>query len=134
MLTTSLLERMRNNVMVVEVWDKKTTAEKDQVRLLLKTHILCYVIASVFRYLTQTVIVIVYGRTSSNGHFSNTGNLLLQSLRGRLKGYLIVYYEYIIKTTLLLQAFWLSPVGAINIEFLLYILIPKKNSTQSVEI
>ena len=31
LLTCSLLERMRNNVMVLEVWDKKTTAEKDQV-------------------------------------------------------------------------------------------------------
>ena len=31
LLTGSLLERLRNNMMVVEVWDKKTTAEHDQL-------------------------------------------------------------------------------------------------------
>jgi len=32
LLTASLLERMRNNYMILEVWDKKTTAENDQVK------------------------------------------------------------------------------------------------------
>ena len=32
LLSSSLLERMRNNFMVIEVWDKKTSAENDQVR------------------------------------------------------------------------------------------------------
>jgi C2 domain-containing protein 3 len=31
LLSTALLERMRNNFMVIEVWDKKTSAENDQV-------------------------------------------------------------------------------------------------------
>ena len=31
LLTQSLLERMRNNFMIVEVWDKKTSSENDQV-------------------------------------------------------------------------------------------------------
>jgi len=31
LVTRSLLERMRNNFMVIEVWDKKTTAQNDQV-------------------------------------------------------------------------------------------------------
>ena len=31
LLSTALLERMRNNFMVIEVWDKKTSAENDEV-------------------------------------------------------------------------------------------------------
>ena len=31
LLTASLLERTRNNVMVIEVWDKKTSAQNDQL-------------------------------------------------------------------------------------------------------
>ena len=31
LVTPSLLERMRNNYMVIEVWDKKTSAQDDQV-------------------------------------------------------------------------------------------------------
>ena len=31
LVTRSLLERMRNNFMVIEVWDKKTSALNDQV-------------------------------------------------------------------------------------------------------
>ena len=31
LMSTALLERMRNNFMVIEVWDKKTSAENDQV-------------------------------------------------------------------------------------------------------
>jgi len=31
LVTRSLLERMRNNFMVIEVWDKKTSAQNDQV-------------------------------------------------------------------------------------------------------
>ena len=31
LLTGSLLERMRNNYMVIEVWDKKTSSENDQL-------------------------------------------------------------------------------------------------------
>lgn len=31
LLTTSLLERMRNNFMIVEVWDKKTSSENDRL-------------------------------------------------------------------------------------------------------
>ncbi|KAK7503764.1 hypothetical protein BaRGS_00004887, partial [Batillaria attramentaria] len=31
LVTSSLLERMRNNYMVIEVWDKKTTAENDKL-------------------------------------------------------------------------------------------------------
>ncbi|XP_055958923.1 C2 domain-containing protein 3 [Patella vulgata] len=31
LITPSLLERMRNNFMVIEVWDKKTTAENDKL-------------------------------------------------------------------------------------------------------
>ncbi|ELU08216.1 hypothetical protein CAPTEDRAFT_197535 [Capitella teleta] len=31
LLTASVLERMKNNFVVVEVWDKKTTSEKDQL-------------------------------------------------------------------------------------------------------
>ena len=36
MLTSSLLERLRDNVMVVEVWDKKTTADRDELLGLVK--------------------------------------------------------------------------------------------------
>jgi len=32
LMSQSLLERMKNNFMVVEVWDKKTSAENDKVR------------------------------------------------------------------------------------------------------
>lgn len=31
LVSQSLLERMRNNFMVVEIWDKKTNAENDKV-------------------------------------------------------------------------------------------------------
>lgn len=31
LLTPSLLERTRNNFMVVEVWDKKTSGQNDEV-------------------------------------------------------------------------------------------------------
>ena len=41
LLTRPLLERMRNNVMVLEVWDKKTTAERDQVRVCQRSHLGC---------------------------------------------------------------------------------------------
>jgi hypothetical protein len=35
LLTPSVLERMRNNFIVVEVWDKKTTSEKDQIIIII---------------------------------------------------------------------------------------------------
>ena len=31
LLTSSLLERLRNNMLVVEVWDKQTTADGDRL-------------------------------------------------------------------------------------------------------
>ena len=34
LLTQSLLERLRNNFMIIEVWDKKTSSENDHVRFM----------------------------------------------------------------------------------------------------
>ena len=31
LVTQSLLERLKNNFMIVEVWDKKTSADNDKV-------------------------------------------------------------------------------------------------------
>ena len=38
LVTESLLERLKNNFMIVEVWDKKTSADNDKVDITL-THI-----------------------------------------------------------------------------------------------
>ena len=48
LVTPSLLERMRNNYMVIEVWDKKTSAENDKVhcQIFVTLSALCYALRS----------------------------------------------------------------------------------------
>jgi len=43
LVTRSLMERMRNNFMVLEVWDKKTSAQNDQVSLDISFVGVCFV-------------------------------------------------------------------------------------------
>ena len=48
LVTPSLLERMRNNYMVIEVWDKKTSAENDKVhcQIFVTLSALCYTVST----------------------------------------------------------------------------------------
>jgi len=43
LVTRSLLERMRNNFMVIEVWDKKTAAQNDQVSSDANVFLFCFI-------------------------------------------------------------------------------------------
>lgn len=56
-MTRSLLERMRNNFMVIEVWDKKTSAQNDQV-LLDQYCGVCSVIAKMVQSLSNCLLII----------------------------------------------------------------------------
>jgi len=56
-VTRSLLERMRNNFMVIEVWDKKTSAQNDQV-LLDQYCGVCSVIAKMVQSLSNCLLII----------------------------------------------------------------------------